>query len=59
MTLDTGKLPNLTDRSIRRVWIKNGERRITTDSGYMKLSSDFSRRLFGKYKGGRYSVLQD
>ena len=59
MTIDTSKAPDLVNKSIRRVWIKNGHRRISTDGGWMELSSRFSRKLFGNYKQGRYSKLQD
>ena len=56
--MDTSKAPDLMDRSVRRVWIKNGKRRIPTDGGYMELNSSHSRKLFGNLKQGRYSQLQ-
>ena len=51
--------PDLQDKSIRKIWIKNGKRRITTDSWYMDLDSKYSRKLFGNYKGGKYGQKQN
>ena len=57
--LSTSGASNLLDKKIRKVYIKDGERRIRTSDGYMKIKQDISRRLFGKLRGGKYSFLQD
>lgn len=57
--MDTSRNPNLTERSIKRIWIKDGKRRMITDGGYMDLSSSLSKKMFGNLKQGRYSQLQD
>lgn len=49
---------DLTNRSIRRVYIKNGRRKMMTDSGVMLSPASLNRRTFGRMKGGKYSDTQ-
>lgn len=56
--LSSSDAPDLQDKSIKKIWIKDGRRRIMTDGGYMDLSSKFSRKMFGNYKQGKYSEKQ-
>lgn len=55
MTVDLSTASSLTDKKTRKVWIKDGQRRMMTDSGWMNLSAKYGRKLFGNYKQGRYS----
>ena len=57
--LSTTDAPALTDKKVRKVYIKDGKRRVSTDGGFMFTSAHLSRRMFGKLKGGRYSHLQE
>lgn len=57
--LSTSDAPKILDRSIKRFYIKNGQRSMPTSDGSMKIPADVSRHLFGKFKGGKYSKLQD
>ena len=50
--------PHLTDKRIGRVYIKDGRRRMMTDSGTMLASAGLTRLMFGKAKGGKYSARQ-
>lgn len=58
MTLSTSDIPSLVEKNPRKVWIKDGQRRISTDSGYMNIGAKFARKMFGNYKQGRYSKSQ-
>lgn len=58
MTTDTSKLPSLVDKSVRKVWIKDGRRRLMTDSGFMLAPQEYMRRMFGRLRGGKYSEVQ-
>lgn len=59
MTIDTQKLPKLLDKSISKVWIKDGKRKMMSDGGYTLMNAGLARNLFGKYKGGKYSLKYD
>lgn len=50
--------PHLTDKRIGRVYIKDGRRRMMTDSGTMLASAGLTRLMFGKARGGKYSARQ-
>lgn len=54
--LSTSDAPKLLQA--KRVYIRDGVRKMQTDSGYMHMQSDTARRMFGKLKGGKYSKLQ-
>lgn len=43
----------------RKVYIKEGKRKMMTDGGYMMVDANHSRRMFGKLQGGKYSKLQE
>lgn len=55
---DIAQIPDLVDKSVRNVWIKDGKRRMMTDSGWMTANADSARKMFGNYKQGRYSIKQ-
>lgn len=55
---DTAKLPKLLDRSVQKVWIKDGKRKMMSDDGYTMIEKDQARRMFGALKGGKYSLKQ-
>lgn len=57
MTIDTVKLPELV-KPKAKVYIKDGMRKMMTDSGYMKIGAPHARRTFGKLQGGKYSQSQ-
>lgn len=59
MPVQTSDAPDLMDKKIRKVYIKNGRRRMTTDSGVLLMPSSLSRMMFGKQRGGKYSHLQE
>jgi hypothetical protein len=59
MPMTTSDAPALTDEKIRKVYIKDGQRKMTTDSGYMYTPAHHARSLFGKMRGGRYSMIQE
>ena len=56
MTMATTDAPKMMDRSRR--YIKDGKRRMMTDSGYMLAPASLSRLMFGKTRGGKYSEKQ-
>ncbi len=58
MTIALADVPKIADSSIKKFYIKDGKRRIQTDSGFMMLPSGMSRLMFGKMKGGKYSQRQ-
>lgn len=51
--------PALVDKKVRKVYIKDGRRRMMTDSGIMLAPASLTRLMFGKSKGGKYSHVQD
>lgn len=57
MIISTNTIPNLMDKS-KRVYIKKDRRRMMTDSGSMLMPAGHSRKMFGKYRGGKYSERQ-
>lgn len=50
--------PSLTDRSVRSVYIKDGRRKMMSDTGHMYMPADLARKLFGRLRGGKYSLKQ-
>ncbi len=58
-TMSTQNAPALLDKKIRKVYIKDGQRKMMSDSGYMMMPADHSRKMFGKMKGGKYSMIQE
>lgn len=57
--LTTTDAPHLLDKRIRNVYIKDGRRKMMSSDGYMFMSSDATRKIFGKYRGGKYSLKQE
>ena len=58
MTVSLPDLKSLTDKKTKKVWIKDGMRKMMTDTGYMKTPADMTRKMFGRLKGGKYSQTQ-
>ena len=56
--LSTSGAPDLVKRNTR-VYIKDGMRKLMTDSGYMHTPASMMRKMLGRMKGGRYGQLQD
>lgn len=52
--VDTSSLPKL----VQPKYIKDGQRTLMTDTGFMKMGADFARKTFGKLQGGKYSKKQ-
>ena len=50
--------PDTTDKTIKRVWIKDGKRKMTSSDGMMHIDAQQARKMFGKMKGGKYSLKQ-
>lgn len=55
--LSTSDAKSVVESAARRVYIKSGSRMMPTSDGVMKLAASRSRKLFGNYKGGKYSNL--
>lgn len=55
--LSTSDIPKLVKapRKMPR-YIKNGRRMMQTDTGFMYADSAMSKNMFGKMKGGKYSM---
>ena len=58
MIISTHTAPDLMDKKIRSIYIKNGRRSIQTDSGVMRIPAGLSRTMFGRMRGGKYSNVQ-
>lgn len=58
MTMATTTAPDMLDKTIKKLYIKDGKRRVMTDSGVMLTPAHLSRRMFGRMRGGKYSVRQ-
>jgi len=58
MTSSLADTPKIVDASIKKFYIKDGKRKIQTDTGFMMMPAGMSRMLFGKMKGGKYSERQ-
>lgn len=58
MTSALSDMPKITDTAIKKFYIKDGKRRVQTDSGFMMMPAGMSRTMFGKMKGGKYSEKQ-
>lgn len=56
--LSTSDAPSVLDKKVSKLYIKDGKRLLPTSDGVMSLSSDRSKKMFGKMKGGKYSKLQ-
>lgn len=57
--LSTEGAPNLLDKKIQKVYIKDNKRKMITDTGFMYIPADHARSLFGRHKGGKYSIKQN
>jgi hypothetical protein len=44
---------------MKKIWIKDGKRKMMSDSGHMFMKADTARKIFGKLKGGKYSLKQE
>ena len=58
MTMSLSDAPDTTDKTIKRVWIKDGKRKMTSSDGMMHIDAQQARKMFGKMKGGKYSLKQ-
>ena len=58
MTMSLSDAPDTVDKTIKKVWIKNGKRKMTTSDGMMHVNAELARKMFGKMKGGKYSLKQ-
>lgn len=47
--------PDLLDKRTR-IYIKDGKRKMLSDSGYMYMGRNKARKIFGRMKGGKYSM---
>lgn len=56
--LSTSDAPKLLEKSARKVYIKDGQRKMLTDTGYMKTPASLAKRHYGTLQGGKYSTLQ-
>ena len=58
MPENLSQFPKMTDKSMTKVYIKDGRRKMMSDTGHMFMGADSARKAFGKYKGGKYSLKQ-
>ena len=56
--MDTGQHPQIMDKSIKKVYIKDGKRKMPTGDGYMMMSAKKGKQMFGAHRGGKYSAKQ-
>jgi hypothetical protein len=55
MPFSTSDAPGLLDKRTR-VYIKDGKRKMLSDGGYMYMDRSRARKIFGRLKGGKYSL---
>lgn len=55
----TSDLKSVLQSKAQRVYIKDSMRTMPTSDGVMKIVALRSRKLFGNYKGGKYSKIQN
>lgn len=57
--MDSGSSPKLLDKSIQKIWIKDGKRKLMSDTGHMYMGEGIARKTFGRYRGGKYGLKQE